>query len=162
MTEPAITSPTHETNNITCAVSKIIQLYEALTPDQLDLLANCYAKDAHFKDPFNDVSGRDNIRRIFAHMFTSLNEPRFKVTEQLIQGQKAFLEWEFRFSLQRWRTEQIQYIRGATLMRFNTQGLVMDHRDYWDTAEEFYEKLPVLGVLMRWLRRSGSATTQPT
>lgn len=27
------------------------------------------------------------------------------------------------------------------------------HRDYWDAAEELYEKLPVLGDLMRWLRR---------
>jgi len=27
------------------------------------------------------------------------------------------------------------------------------HRDYWDAAEELYEKLPVLGSLMRWLKR---------
>jgi hypothetical protein len=26
------------------------------------------------------------------------------------------------------------------------------HRDYWDAAEELYEKLPVLGGLMRWLK----------
>ena len=27
------------------------------------------------------------------------------------------------------------------------------HRDYWDAAEELYEKLPLLGTLMRWLKR---------
>jgi len=27
------------------------------------------------------------------------------------------------------------------------------HRDYWDTAEELYAKLPLLGGLMRLLRR---------
>jgi hypothetical protein len=27
------------------------------------------------------------------------------------------------------------------------------HRDYWDAAEELYEKLPVLGGLMRFLKR---------
>jgi hypothetical protein len=27
------------------------------------------------------------------------------------------------------------------------------HRDYWAVAEELYEKLPVVGVLMRWLKR---------
>jgi steroid delta-isomerase len=26
------------------------------------------------------------------------------------------------------------------------------HRDYWDAAEELYEKLPVLGSVMRWLK----------
>jgi steroid Delta-isomerase len=30
------------------------------------------------------------------------------------------------------------------------------HRDYWDAAEELYEKLPILGGLMRWLKRQAS------
>jgi hypothetical protein len=35
----------------------------------------------------------------------------------------------------------------------DAQGLIVLHRDYWDAAEELYEKLPVVGALMRWLRR---------
>jgi len=27
------------------------------------------------------------------------------------------------------------------------------HRDYWDAAEELYEKLPGVSVLMRWLKK---------
>jgi hypothetical protein len=30
---------------------------------------------------------------------------------------------------------------------------------YWDAAQELYENLPVLGDLMRWLRKSASAST---
>jgi hypothetical protein len=30
------------------------------------------------------------------------------------------------------------------------------HRDYWDAAEELYEKLPVLGGLMRFLKRAAN------
>ena len=59
--------------------------------------------------------------------------------------------------LRRWRADQPQCIRGGSLLRFDAQGLVQEHRDYWDTAEELYEKLPVLGVLMRGLRRAGAA-----
>ena len=33
------------------------------------------------------------------------------------------------------------------------RGKVVYHRDYWDTAEELYAKLPLLGGLMRFLRR---------
>jgi hypothetical protein len=36
---------------------------------------------------------------------------------------------------------------------FDAQGLITLHRDYWDAAEELYEKLPVLGGLMRWLKK---------
>jgi steroid delta-isomerase len=44
-------------------------------------------------------------------------------------------------------------VRGATHLRFNGRGKVVYHRDYWDAAEELYAKLPLLGALMRWLRR---------
>jgi len=27
------------------------------------------------------------------------------------------------------------------------------HRDYWDAAGELYAKLPLIGAVMRWLRR---------
>ena len=32
------------------------------------------------------------------------------------------------------------------------------HRDYWDTAEELYAKLPIIGALVRLLTRKLSAT----
>ena len=42
---------------------------------------------------------------------------------------------------------------GASHLVFDAQGLVVLHRDYWDAAEELYEKLPLVGSLMRWLKR---------
>ena len=30
-------------------------------------------------------------------------------------------------------------------------------RDYWDAAEELYEKLPIVGTLMRWLKRRAAS-----
>ena len=35
------------------------------------------------------------------------------------------------------------------------------HRDYWDAAEELYEKLPILGGLMRWLKRRNAVGPVP-
>ncbi|MFN7856697.1 MAG: nuclear transport factor 2 family protein, partial [Acidovorax sp.] len=37
------------------------------------------------------------------------------------------------------------------------QGLVALHRDYWDAAEELYEKLPVVSALMRWLKKRANS-----
>ena len=49
-----------------------------------------------------------------------------------------------------------QCIRGATHIVFDERGAVSVHRDYWDAAEELYEKLPLLGALMRWLKRAAN------
>lgn len=143
---------------VQAGVQRLVQLYESITPQKLDSLHTCYAPHAHFKDPFNDVVGLAGIRQVFAHMFTTVDAPCFVVTEQLIQGQQAFLTWEFRFRMRRWRKDVPQCIRGGTFLRLDAQGMVLEHRDYWDAAEELYEKLPLLGRLMRWLRRAGSAT----
>lgn len=140
------------------ATQGLIALYEQLSPAHLSALDAHYASDAHFKDPFNDVRGVPAIRQIFAHMFATLDQPRFTVTQHIVQGDQAFLAWELRFRMRRWRAGVAQCIHGATLVRFDAQGCVALHRDYWDAAQELYEKLPVLGGLMRWLRRAASAT----
>lgn len=142
------------------ATQRLIALYEQLSPAQLSRLDTYYAPDAHFKDPFNDVCGVPAIAQIFAHMFATLDQPRFTVTQHIVQGDQAFLGWEFRFRMRRWRPQVEQCIHGATLVRFDAAGRVALHRDYWDAAQELYEKLPVLGRLMRWLRQSASATTK--
>lgn len=153
-------SPAAIPPDMQAAVARLVQLYEQLSPALLARLDAYYAPDARFKDPFNDVCGVPAIAQVFAHMFATLEQPRFIVTEQLWQGGQAFLAWEFHFRLRRWRPGADQCIRGATLVRFDAQGRVVLHRDYWDAAEEFYEKFPVLGTLMRWLRKASSANDQ--
>lgn len=138
-------------------VQRLVHFYENLSPAQLESLSTCYVPQARFKDPFNDVQGLESIRQVFAHMFLTVEAPRFVVTEKLVQDQKAFLVWEFHFRMRRWRKGIPQCIRGGTFLRLDAQGMVLEHRDFWDAAEELYEKLPVLGGLMRRLRQAGSS-----
>lgn len=137
-------------------VQGIVALFEHLVPADLPRLPLFYAADARFKDPFNDVQGVAAIERIFRHMFDTLDEPRFVVTQALAQGDQCFLTWDFRFRFRR-GDRALQTVRGATHLRFDAQGRVSLHRDYWDAAEELYEKLPLIGALMRWLRRRAAA-----
>ena len=139
------------------AVQGLVQFFEQLQPQDLPKLPSLYAPDARFKDPFNEVQGLPVIERIFAHMFEALDSPHFIVTERIVQGQQCFLVWDFRFRFRRFDTQSWQTVRGGTHLVFNDQGLVTLHRDYWDAAEELYEKLPLVGGLMRWLKRRANS-----
>ena len=134
------------------AMTRFVRYFEQLQPADVARLDQHYAAEARFKDPFNDVRGVPAIARIFQHMFDSLEQPRFVVTRQLLQGTEAFLTWEFTFRFRNFRRDQLQRIEGATHLQFDHAGLVTLHRDYWDAAEELYEKLPLVGALMRWLK----------
>lgn len=137
--------------NYETELERLVQFYENLDPASLAHLPAIHAARATFKDPFNDVRGIEPITAIFRHMVDQVDDPRFVVNTRLLQGAEAFLVWDFRFRMKRFSRAR-QCIRGATHIRFDAAGMVAMHRDYWDAAEELYEKLPVLGGLMRWLK----------
>ena len=135
------------------ATAQLADFFEKLTPQSVSQLPVIYDAEAKFKDPFNEVQGLAAIERIFRHMYVALHEPHFVITGQLVDGAQAFLTWEFRFRFKRFDTQTLQTVRGGSHIVFNAQGRVTLHRDYWDAAEELYEKLPLLGGMMRWLRK---------
>lgn len=132
---------------------RAVRFFETLSPESVATIDTIYSADAWFKDPFNEVRGVAAIGALFTHMFVQVEAPRFVVTTRVVQDNDAFLTWDFRFRMKRFSGAE-QCIRGATHLRFDTEGRVDVHRDYWDAAEELYEKLPILGALMRILKRA--------
>lgn len=138
-------------------VARVATLFETLTPADVARLGEFYAGDARFKDPFNEVQGVPAIQQVFEHMYRALESPRFVVRDVVAEGDQAFVSWEFRFRFRRFDRRTEQCVRGGTHLVFAADGRIALHRDYWDAAEELYEKLPGVGALMRWLKRRANA-----
>ena len=136
---------------------QITHYFETLTPQSVSALNDFYSATARFKDPFNDVTGVPAIEKIFEHMFVSLTQPRFVITGQVVDGDQAFLTWEFRFRFKRFDTQTEQVVLGTSHLVLDAQQRISLHRDYWDAAEELYEKLPWVGGLMRWLKKKANS-----
>ena len=129
--------------------------FEALTESNIDGLCALCAETVRFKDPFNDVRGKAALSRIFEHMFETLNKPKFIVEDITTVETRAYLKWRFTFKPKaRSKGEAAVWeITGMSGVSFNSDGLVTEHVDYWDAAEQFYEKLPVIGSMLRLVRR---------
>ena len=138
-------------------IDQIVRAFETLSPAAVETLDALYAPDARFKDPFNDVRGLPAIQGIFRHMYVALENPRFVITGRIVQGEQCFLTWEFRFGFRRFKQGQAQCIVGGSHLVLDDAGRITLHRDYWDAAEELYEKLPLVGGLMRWLKRRSNS-----
>jgi len=135
------------------ATARVRAFYERLAPADLDRLESIYAPDAYFRDPFNEVRGLPEIRRIFAQMFEHLDDARFAFADEAIDERGAFLTWDMTFRIRKLAPGEMRRIHGATHLRFAPDGRVAYHRDYWDAADELYAKLPLIGPVMRWLKR---------
>lgn len=136
-------------------VDALVRYFETLTPQSVAELPRYYAADCRFRDPFNDVCGLPALTAIFDHMFERLDAPRFIVRDRVVEAQRVLLTWDFEFRFRGWRPQRMQHIHGSSLITFDGAGLVAVHRDYWDAAEELYEKLPLLGPLLRLLKQQG-------
>ena len=134
------------------SLNQLVTFFESIEAGNTARLSQVYTDDVFFKDPFNEVRGIAAVAGIFEHMFVQVDAPRFVVTGSVLQGDQAFLTWDFLFRMKRYSGVE-QCIRGATHLRFAADGRANFHRDYWDAAEELYEKLPLWGSFMRWLKR---------
>lgn len=127
----------------------IADWFEQLSPQTLNNIEQIYAPSTRFIDPFNDLTGCRDTRRVFQHMFDTLDSPRFAVKRIASNGSSGFMTWDFHFSLR----GRAQRISGCTEFELNDEGLIVLHRDYWDAAAQVYEQIPLLGAIVRFLRR---------
>ena len=132
-----------------------IAFLESLTPAHLPELSAYLAPQVRFVDPFNDVTGREAVLRVFAKIFEDLTEVDFAVRDLACGDATCFFAWTLRGRL-RGSRKPITF-EGVTELSLDAEGRVVLHIDHWDPAGQLYAKLPVLGLLLRHLRRRLSA-----
>lgn len=140
------------------ALKSYVAFYETLTPETLDRLDSVVAADVVFQDPFNDIQGRDAVRRLFDDMFARLDAPTFEIlgSAVLSHGQRrGVIHWRFSAGMpsRSWRLD----FEGTTIVTFDIDGLCVSHVDFWDPSVPVYEKVPVLGWCVRRVRSLLSA-----
>lgn len=138
-------------------VAQIEAYFQALRRESVGDIGCYYTEDARFKDPFNEVEGLAAIAGIYRHMFDKLDAPRFVIIGRWERAGGVMLAWDFHFCMKLFKPGRQQVIHGVSQLELAADGRIRLHRDYWDAAEELYEKLPVLGALMRFLKRRANS-----
>jgi steroid delta-isomerase len=129
-----------------------IRYYEALSLATLSALDNVVTPDVRFKDPFNDVRGIEHYRRLLTKMFDAVPDVRFCVSQQAVDGETCFIRWRCEGTIKAMGAAP-WLVEGMSELRFAPDGRVREHIDHWDAASQFYERLPVIGWLLRLIRR---------
>jgi steroid delta-isomerase len=125
-------------------------LFEELSLDRLNGIEAFVSNDIHFKDPFNDLNGIKQFHTLLVKTLREVKDPKFNVTHKAWSGETFFLRWSFNGKVKllgHWNIE------GMSEIRFDSNGLVNEHIDYWDASENFYGKLLFIGTILRFIRR---------
>lgn len=108
----------------------------------------------YFEDPFNKVNGIDHVITIMCDIFDKLDNPSFNVNDRIVSDNVGYLHWTFTFYLK--SSHEQRSFEGMSKVTFGDNGKVVSHVDYWDASTHFYELFPILGSIIRWIKRKMS------
>lgn len=131
----------------------IRELYLQFDPTMLDNLSDVYAENIYFCDPLHEVSGLWELRRYFAAAMEGLEECRFEFHHSLeLPGRgEAVLFWTMHYRHRKLAGGKLLSLPGNSHVRFAEK--VHYHRDYYDVGAMLYEKLPLVGAVIRHIKR---------
>ena len=117
--------------------------------------ADFFDDHSSFEDPFQKVQGLDAVYKVFAHMYETLHKPNFFIEEIVAHESVAYIRWSFFYQLS--QNTEIKSFEGVSPVVFRDDGKVHSHIDYWDAAQNVYEKVPILGAILRFIKRRARA-----
>ncbi|MDY0873362.1 nuclear transport factor 2 family protein [Dongia rigui] len=135
----------------------ILDAYLALWADpsperDLDRLDALTTLDVRFKDPINDLTGRDDLKHIFRDSADAVATPQVEVIAiAWAAPDQAFVKWRYSGLLRRLGNRPWSVV-GMSDIRFSADGRISFHEDHWDLASGLFEYFPLIGGLFRRLR----------
>ncbi len=117
----------------------------------LSQLPEIYANDIQFRDPFHAINGLPQLTGYFESMMKDLIECRFEFHHSLELPTEAVLFWTMHYRHKKIASGKLLEISGSSHLKFNEK--INYHHDYFDAGAMLYEHLPLVGGIIRFLKR---------
>lgn len=118
-------------------------------PGAADTARELYAEELHFSDALMHTRDREKVVTHFDGLGKAGTTVAVEMHQTLISGSDVYLVWSMRATFKPIiRTVESDTL-GITHLRFNEQGQVILHQDFWDSGLGFYSHVPLLGGLVR-------------
>jgi hypothetical protein len=124
--------------------------FESLTPDRVESdTANVYASNAILHDTLVTHEGVEDIRKYLKRTAERADGVKVAVDEWLRGRDAQYMRWTMDITWSAFKKGQTTRSSGVSLIRFDAEGKVLVHYDFWDSANGFFIHLPVIGWLMK-------------
>lgn len=121
-------------------------------PDLAERISAAYAEELYFNDTLHTFSHRAGLIKYLTETAERVEDVHVDVDRVIVDGADVWLKWRMQTRAKALgRTMQADTI-GMTHLRFDNNGLVVLHQDYWDSTEGVFAHIPFIGGLVRWTR----------
>ena len=126
-------------------IDNYVKLFETLSLENINKFDELLDENIYFEDPFNKVYGIKNFKKIFSNTLKKLDNVEFKVLNIISKNNIHILKWEMIF----FAFNKKNCIFGLSEVTVNKNKKIVSHVDYWDSYNNFYTKIPILGLIFQ-------------
>lgn len=136
------------------ALSQFSLFFSSLTPDSVrGLLRGVYASDVYFNDTLKEIQGLDALEPYLLRSAEAVDSCTVNILDVASNKGEYYVRWAMHIRFKKFKRGETQTSIGMTHLRFNQDGKVSFHQDYWDASSNLFEKIPVLGAAIRMVKR---------
>lgn len=112
-----------------------------------------YAADAYLDDTLVTHHGAAAIEEYFLKTAANLKDCKVTIDDVAKSGPDYYVRWTMLFSATAMRGGDPVESIGISQVRFNREGKVTFHQDFWDAGRNFFGHLPVAGGVIDIIRK---------
>lgn len=116
-------------------------------------IRSVYAPEVWFNDTLKSIRGVDALEHYLVETSRAVDSCKVDVDEVVPTESGVYVRWRMHIGFKKFRRGTVQSSIGVTLLRFDKEGRVAYHQDYWDSGANLFEKVPVLGAGIRAVKR---------
>lgn len=118
-----------------------------------DQTLKVYAADAYLDDTLVVHHGASEIEAYFVKTSETMKSYQVTIDDVARSGDNYYVRWTMIFSAPALSGGQPVHSIGISNIRFNREGRVEFHQDFWDSGKNFYAHLPVVGGAVGFVRK---------
>lgn len=134
-------------------LESFLRVYEKLDAENLYLLDNIYSADVSFIDPAHKIEGLVALKEYFSELYQNVSSINFSFSHHQQQENDAYIQWQMTLRHPRLNRNQEIIVPGISYLHYDQAGKVSLHRDYFDLGTMLYEQLPLLGSIIKTVKR---------
>lgn len=137
----------------TATIVRLRNYFASMTPSTVHTGTELvYAPDAWLYDNIAVVRGLESIQAYFVKATGEADGLEVEFLQAIPAGTDYFIRWRMAITSSGLADGEPIVSYGVTQFRFDAEGRVLLHRDFWDAGTGLYEYLPVAGGLIARLR----------
>ena len=135
------------------ALDRFKRFFGSLTEESVrTTIRDVYAPNVFFNDTLKTVTGVDALEEYLVATAQAAESVTVRFDDAVESAGNHYVRWTMDVRLKRFKRGETLRSVGMTHLRFNRDGKVVLHKDFWDAGGGFFEHLPVLGRAMRWIK----------